>query len=87
MKHCTATVGYHDIQILLYPSALYDDSCLYIVPESHKNIRTKEQRALSSTMDPAEDPLSMPGAKQVHLKGLLCLQFDQSFLIILLSLT
>jgi len=48
--------------------ALYEDSCLYIVPGSHKLPRTNEQRALSMTRDPPENPLDMPGAIQVTLQ-------------------
>lgn len=50
-------------------TALFDDSCLYIVPKSHKTVRTPEQRAQSSTMDAPADPLTMPSVKQVHLKA------------------
>ncbi|KIJ43903.1 hypothetical protein M422DRAFT_75495 [Sphaerobolus stellatus SS14] len=50
-------------------TALYDDSCLYIVPKSHKSTRTADQRAQSSTMDPPAEPLTMPGVMQVHLKS------------------
>ncbi|KIM64483.1 hypothetical protein SCLCIDRAFT_115195 [Scleroderma citrinum Foug A] len=48
--------------------ALCEDSCLYIVPGSHKLPRTDEQRALSVTRDPPENPLDMPGAIQVTLQ-------------------
>ncbi|KAF8582427.1 hypothetical protein K439DRAFT_1413370 [Ramaria rubella] len=50
-------------------TALYDDSCLYVVPKSHKQPRTSAQRDRSSTLDPPRDPLDMPGVKQVHLKA------------------
>ena len=43
-------------------SALYTDSCLYIVPHSHKTVRTPEQRRLSETLDPPQNPLTMLGA-------------------------
>jgi len=46
---------------------LYKDSCLYIVPGSHKCPRTSEQRAHSNTMDPPKNPLDMPGSIQVTL--------------------
>jgi len=49
-------------------SALYEDSCLYVVPGSHKVPRTPAQRDLSSTPDPPKDPLDMPGVLQVVLK-------------------
>lgn len=49
-------------------SALYDDVSLYIVPGSHRVSRTAAQRALSSDTAPA-DPLAMPGAIGVHLRG------------------
>lgn len=47
--------------------ALYEDRCLYIVPGSHKQPRTPEQRSLSSSQVPPENPLDMPGAIQVIL--------------------
>ncbi|KZT67504.1 hypothetical protein DAEQUDRAFT_728940 [Daedalea quercina L-15889] len=49
-------------------TALYEDSCLYVVPGSHRTPRTPEQRARSSTQDPPENPLDMPGAIRVTLK-------------------
>ncbi|KAF8915054.1 hypothetical protein CPB85DRAFT_1375230 [Mucidula mucida] len=48
--------------------ALYDDSCLYVVPGTHKVTRTPEQRSLSTTMDAPGNPLDMPGAIAVALK-------------------
>jgi len=54
----------HGIQ---WNTALYKDSCLYIVPGSHKRPRTSEQRAHSNTMDPPKNPLDMPGSIQVTL--------------------
>lgn len=47
--------------------ALYTDSCLFVVPGSHKSPRTPEQRARSNTMDPPIDPLNMPGSIKVTL--------------------
>lgn len=47
--------------------ALYIDSCLFIVPGSHKIPRTAEQRKLSSGQIP-ENPIDMPGAKRVVLQ-------------------
>ncbi|KAF8530103.1 hypothetical protein BU17DRAFT_36078 [Hysterangium stoloniferum] len=58
-------VSHHGVQ---WNTALYDDSCLYIVPKSHRKPRSVEQRALSLSMEPPSDPLNMPGVKQVHLK-------------------
>ncbi|KAI0072244.1 hypothetical protein K474DRAFT_1668050 [Panus rudis PR-1116 ss-1] len=49
-------------------TALYEDSCLFVVPGSHKSARTPEQRARSSTLDPPTDPFDMPGAIQVTIK-------------------
>jgi hypothetical protein len=49
-------------------SALYKDSCLYIVPHSHKVPRTEAQRALSKTLEPPRDPMDMPGAIRVTLQ-------------------
>ena len=60
-------------RFLIVYRALYDDSCLFVVPKTHNHPRTREQRALSSTLEPPRDPLEMPGAKQVHLKGKYCL--------------
>jgi hypothetical protein len=48
-------------------SALRPDSCLYVVPRSHNQVRTPEQRKLSETLDAPENPLDMPGAIQVDL--------------------
>ena len=48
--------------------ALYEDSCLFVVPESHKSPRTNEQRSQSSTPDPPVDPLTMPNAIRVTLQ-------------------
>jgi hypothetical protein len=49
-------------------SALYEDACLYIVPGSHKQPRTPEQRQKSSTQEAPKDPMDMPGALQVNIK-------------------
>ncbi|KAF7305826.1 Zn(2)-C6 fungal-type domain-containing protein [Mycena chlorophos] len=49
-------------------TALYTDSCLYVVPGSHKHPRTDEQRKHSSGMEAPKDPLDMPGAIQVTLQ-------------------
>ncbi|KZP16317.1 hypothetical protein FIBSPDRAFT_794588 [Athelia psychrophila] len=49
-------------------TALYTDSCLFIVPKSHKIPRTAEQRSLSMTSEPPSNPLDMPGAFRVTLK-------------------
>ncbi|KAJ3819476.1 hypothetical protein F5880DRAFT_1099126 [Lentinula raphanica] len=50
-------------------TALYEDACLYVVPGSHKVPRTPEQRAHSCTLDPPDNPLSMPDAKLLTLKA------------------
>ncbi|KAF8952257.1 hypothetical protein BDZ97DRAFT_1809771 [Flammula alnicola] len=49
-------------------TALYTDSCLFIVPGSHKIPRTDEQRILSSGQIP-ETPLDMPGSIRVALQA------------------
>ena len=49
-------------------SALYRDSCLYVVPGSHKISRTPEQRVHSETLDAPVDPLLMPGSIQLTLQ-------------------
>ncbi|TCD70356.1 hypothetical protein EIP91_003708 [Steccherinum ochraceum] len=55
----------HGVQ---WNTALYDDSCLYIVPGTHNTVRTPEQRALSTTLEAPKNPLDMPGAIVVPLK-------------------
>jgi len=49
-------------------SALYEDACLYLVPESHKVPRTDGQRAHSTTLEPPTDPLAMPSAIRLVLQ-------------------
>ena len=49
-------------------SALYEDSCLYVVPKTHTLPRTETQRAQSMTQTPPTNPLDMPGAIQVTLQ-------------------
>jgi len=56
---------HHGVQ---WNTALYRDSCLYIVPGSHKTPRAPEQRKHSETMEPPNDPCDMPGVMQVDLK-------------------
>ncbi|KAG1796384.1 uncharacterized protein HD556DRAFT_1441686 [Suillus plorans] len=48
--------------------ALYEDSCLYLVPKTHSFPRTELQRAQSMTQAPPANPLDMPGAIQVTLQ-------------------
>ncbi|KAH7914919.1 hypothetical protein BJ138DRAFT_1078537 [Hygrophoropsis aurantiaca] len=55
----------HGVQ---WNTALYKDSCLYVVPRSHREPRTDGQRAHSSTQAPPDDPMDMPGAVQVTLQ-------------------
>ncbi|KAJ7143410.1 hypothetical protein C8R43DRAFT_1199446 [Mycena crocata] len=55
----------HGIQ---WNTALYEDSCLFVVPGSHKVPRSPEQRLHSEGPDAPADPLDMPGAIQVSLK-------------------
>ncbi|KAJ7354609.1 hypothetical protein DFH08DRAFT_855425 [Mycena albidolilacea] len=49
-------------------TALYEDSCLFVVPGSHKVPRTPEQRIHSEGPDAPADPLDMPGAIRVSLR-------------------
>lgn len=58
-------VWHHGAQ---WNTALYEDSCLYVVPGSHKRPRDNAQRALSSTSEPPKNPFDMPGSLQVVLK-------------------
>ncbi|OBZ72758.1 hypothetical protein A0H81_07087 [Grifola frondosa] len=58
-------IWHHGVQ---WNTALYRDSCLYVVPGSHKIPRSPEQRLHSSTLDPPANPLDMPGAIQVILQ-------------------
>ncbi|CUA76568.1 hypothetical protein RSOLAG22IIIB_06351 [Rhizoctonia solani] len=50
-------------------TALYDDACLFVVPGSHREPRTPDQRALSSSQEAPSDPMDMPGAICVKLKA------------------
>jgi Phytanoyl-CoA dioxygenase (PhyH) len=47
-------------------TALYDESCLFVVPRSHNRVRTLREREVTT-----HDPLShdMPDKIQVHLKA------------------
>ncbi|TFK35031.1 hypothetical protein BDQ12DRAFT_612294 [Crucibulum laeve] len=58
-------IWHHGVQ---WNTALYTDSCLFIVPRSHKTPRTEEQRKHSETQMPPEDPLAMPGSICVRLQ-------------------
>lgn len=57
-----------ELKLMPLISALYEDSCLFVVPGSHSQPRTPEQRLLSSTQEPPKDPMDMPGAIRVTLK-------------------
>jgi len=59
------SIWHHGIQ---WNTALYTDSCLYVVPGSHKVPRSPEQRVHSSTSEPPSNPMDMPGAIQVTLQ-------------------
>lgn len=58
------TIWHHGVQ---WNTALYEDSCLFVVPGSHKVPRTPEQRAQSTGLEAPEDPNTMPGAISVTL--------------------
>ncbi|EIN04435.1 hypothetical protein PUNSTDRAFT_146419 [Punctularia strigosozonata HHB-11173 SS5] len=64
-ERAALSVWDHGVQ---WNTALYQDSCLYVVPGSHKLPRTPEQRAQSATQSPPDDPSEMPGAVQVVLQ-------------------
>ncbi|PPR05020.1 hypothetical protein CVT24_010213 [Panaeolus cyanescens] len=49
-------------------TALYQDSCLWIVPESHKIPRSPGQREVSRSWTPDRHPSEMPGAVQVTIQ-------------------
>ncbi|KAJ4490683.1 hypothetical protein J3R30DRAFT_3279125 [Lentinula aciculospora] len=49
-------------------TALYEDSCLYVVPGSHRVVRTPAQRVHSCTLKPPSNPMDMPGAALLTLK-------------------
>ncbi|EIW77937.1 hypothetical protein CONPUDRAFT_84215 [Coniophora puteana RWD-64-598 SS2] len=55
----------HGVQ---WNTALHEDSCLYVVPGSHKTPRTDGQRACSIKPEAPENPLDMPESIQVTLK-------------------
>ncbi|KAG1447800.1 hypothetical protein G6F56_009145 [Rhizopus delemar] len=58
-------------------TALYDDACLYVVPKSHRRIRTTEERDIT-----IHDPKSnqMPGQLKVHLKAGQTVFYDNNIL-------
>ncbi|KAH8827193.1 hypothetical protein DL96DRAFT_1605848 [Flagelloscypha sp. PMI_526] len=58
-------IWHHGVQ---WNTALYEDSCLFIVPGTHSRPRTEAQRKLSADSTPPKDPLDMPGAIQLTLK-------------------
>ncbi|CEL56662.1 hypothetical protein RSOLAG1IB_07988 [Rhizoctonia solani AG-1 IB] len=59
-------INFYGVQ---WNTALYDDACLFVVPRSHREPRTPEQRALSLTQEAPKDPMDMPGAICVKLKA------------------
>ncbi|KAI9277586.1 hypothetical protein BY458DRAFT_504512 [Sporodiniella umbellata] len=58
-------------------TALYDDGCLYVVPNSHRRVRTPEERRVT-----IEDPKShqMPGQLKVELKAGQTVFYDNNIL-------
>ncbi|TBU26384.1 hypothetical protein BD311DRAFT_667563 [Dichomitus squalens] len=58
-------VWHHGVQ---WNTALRKDTCLFVVPGSHKVPRTPAQCALSSTLEAPVNPLDMPGAVRVTLQ-------------------
>ncbi|KAI8146148.1 hypothetical protein BJV82DRAFT_510318 [Fennellomyces sp. T-0311] len=58
-------------------TALYDDECLFVVPQSHRRVRTPEERSIT-----INDPKShkMPGQLQVHLKPGQTVFYDNNIL-------
>ena len=67
-RECTRPARANAHTLYSMDSALYEDSCLFLVPRSHKVPRTEEQRAQSMTLTPPKDPLAMPGAIRVTLQ-------------------
>lgn len=65
---CETVSAIHLVTNAIAFSALYEESCLFLVPGSHALPRSAEQRALSSTMDPPMNAMDMSGAIQVTLK-------------------
>ncbi|KAI5122409.1 hypothetical protein M0805_002959 [Coniferiporia weirii] len=59
------SLWHHGVQ---WNTALYEDSCLFVVPGSHKVPRTPEQRVLSESLEAPKDPMEMPGVRRVTLK-------------------
>ncbi|ORZ00418.1 hypothetical protein BCR43DRAFT_485184 [Syncephalastrum racemosum] len=58
-------------------TALYDDACLFVVPNSHRRVRTPEERDIT-----INDPKShkMPGQLQVNLKPGQTVFYDNNIL-------
>lgn len=57
--------------------ALYDDACLFVVPNSHRRVRTPEEREVT-----IHDPKSahMPGQLKVELKAGQTVFYDNNIL-------
>ncbi|KAI9318603.1 hypothetical protein BX666DRAFT_1929702 [Dichotomocladium elegans] len=58
-------------------TALYDDACLFVVPKSHRRVRTEAERDLTIN-DPKTH--AMPGQLQVHLKPGQTVFYDNNIL-------
>jgi hypothetical protein len=69
MEHVSVSRSFVPVpEFTLGIRALYPDSCLYLVPMSHKNPRTEEQHNHSNTMEPPTDPFVMPGSIRLTLQ-------------------
>ncbi|KAI7897834.1 uncharacterized protein BX663DRAFT_481156 [Cokeromyces recurvatus] len=58
-------------------TALYDDACLYVVPNSHRRVRTEAERDITIN-DPRSD--KMPGQLKVELKAGQTVFYDNNIL-------
>ena len=79
MERVSCTFAFRHSYRTMIParSALFDDSCLYLVPGSHALPRTSEQRSQSSTMDPPKyldaghsDPPSESSTASIEMNNL-----------------
>ena len=65
---CSVNLRYIAVCSPMIDSALFTDSCLFLVPKSHAIPRDDEQRKNSSTMEPPKNTMDMPGAIRLTLE-------------------
>lgn len=83
--NATRNEEYHQLQIphfgVQFNLPLVYDDYLYVIPKSHKEVRSKEVYELSCDKDkPCDNPFLMPGAIQVKLDAGSILFYDSNIL-------